>query len=164
MWGQLVPVAVTMKPVSPFHGGRRASSVVSRKLNIPSLKLQPPNIPSSQTKPLLSSSSSVIAPSVQVFRALRIRPSAELGLVSLLFVISTAFAAFFAVAVVSIPTIGALRNLATSMEKLSHVVSQEVPATLFSLKLSGLEVNDLTKQLTSLRKMISTTGWGKNSE
>lgn len=45
----------------------------------------------------------------------------------------------------------ALRKLATSMEKLSHVVSQEVPATLFSLKLSGLEVNDLTKQLTSLR-------------
>ncbi|XP_061991755.1 uncharacterized protein LOC133709850 isoform X2 [Rosa rugosa] len=135
MSGQLVPVAVTLKPAIPFHGCRRAFSVVSRKLNTPSSsKLQLPNIPSSQTRPLLSSSSSsVTAPSVQVVKALRIRPSPELGLASLLFVLSTA-----------------LRKLATSVEKLSHVVSEEVPGTLLSLKLSGLEVNDLTKQLTGI--------------
>ncbi|KAM5568483.1 hypothetical protein ABKV19_016178 [Rosa sericea] len=166
MSGQLVQVAATLKPAIPFHGGRRYFSVVSRNLNIPSLsKLQLPNIPSSQTQPLLSSSSSsVTSPSVQLLRALRIRPTPELGLASLLFVLSTAFAALFSLAIFSIPTITALRKLATSVDKLSHVVSREVPGTLLSLKLSGLEVNDLTKQLTSIRKMISATGWGKNSK
>ncbi|XP_061991756.1 uncharacterized protein LOC133709850 isoform X3 [Rosa rugosa] len=166
MSGQLVPVAVTLKPAIPFHGCRRAFSVVSRKLNTPSSsKLQLPNIPSSQTRPLLSSSSSsVTAPSVQVVKALRIRPSPELGLASLLFVLSTAFAALFSLAIFSIPTINALRKLATSVEKLSHVVSEEVPGTLLSLKLSGLEVNDLTKQLTGIRKMVSAARWGKNSK
>ncbi|KAL6193517.1 hypothetical protein ACLB2K_034601 [Fragaria x ananassa] len=169
MWGQMVPVAVPLKPAIPFPGSRKASSVVSRKLNNPSLsKLQLSNIdiPPSQTQPLLSSSSSSseTAPSVQPVRTLRIRPSPELGLSSLLFVLSTAFAALLSLAIFSIPTINALRKLATSMEKLSHVVSQEVPGTLLSLKLSGLEVNDLTKQLTSIRQMISATGSGKNSK
>ncbi|XP_004298250.1 PREDICTED: uncharacterized protein LOC101291917 [Fragaria vesca subsp. vesca] len=170
MWGQMVPVAVPLKPAIPFPGSRKASSVVSRKLNNPSLsKLQLSNIdiPPSQTQPLLSSSSSSsseTAPSVQPVRTLRIRPSPELGLASLLFVLSTAFAALLSLAIFSIPTINALRKLATSMEKLSHVVSQEVPGTLLSLKLSGLEVNDLTKQLTSIRQMISATGSGKNSK
>ncbi|KAM5568484.1 hypothetical protein ABKV19_016179 [Rosa sericea] len=58
----------------------------------------------------------------------------------------------------------ALRKLATSMEKLSHVVSEEVPGTLLSLKLSGLEVNDLTKQLIGIRKTVSAARWGKNSK
>ncbi|PRQ39687.1 hypothetical protein RchiOBHm_Chr4g0427961 [Rosa chinensis] len=166
MSGQLFQVAATLKPAIPFHGGRRDFSVVSRNLYTPSLsKLQLPNIPSSQTQPLLSScSSSVTSPSVQLLRALHIRPTPELGLASLLFVLFTAFAALFSLAIFSIPTINALRKLATSVDKLSHVVSQEVPGTLLSLKLSGIEVNDLTKQLTSIRKMISATGWGKNSK
>lgn len=37
------------------------------------------------------------------------------------------------------------------MDKLSKVVSEEVPGTLSSLKLSGLEINELTQQLDKLR-------------
>ncbi|PQQ14502.1 hypothetical protein Pyn_15638 [Prunus yedoensis var. nudiflora] len=62
-----------------------------------------------------------------------------------------AFAALFSVAVICIPTIKALRRLAAAVGKLSNVVSQEVPGTLSSLKLSGLEINELTQQLASLR-------------
>ncbi|CAK9176730.1 unnamed protein product [Ilex paraguariensis] len=71
-------------------------------------------------------------------RQLRIRPSPELGLLSLLFVLSTSLARF-----------------AASMHKLSKVVSEEVPGTLFSLKLSGLEINDLTLKLSNLSQNIS---------
>jgi hypothetical protein len=47
--------------------------------------------------------------------------------------------------------IQAFTRLAASMNKLSKVVSEEVPGTLSSLKLSGFEINDLTQQLTNLR-------------
>lgn len=45
----------------------------------------------------------------------------------------------------------AFRRLAVSMDELSKVVSEEVPGTLSSLKLSDLEINDLTCQLNNLR-------------
>ncbi|KAK9144839.1 hypothetical protein Sjap_004742 [Stephania japonica] len=45
----------------------------------------------------------------------------------------------------------AFRRLATSMDKFSKVASEEVPGTLSSLKLSGLEINDLTQQLSKIR-------------
>lgn len=45
----------------------------------------------------------------------------------------------------------AFKKLALSADKLSEVVSEEVPGTLSSLKLSGLEINDLTSQLNNLK-------------
>ncbi|RZC56126.1 hypothetical protein C5167_014985 [Papaver somniferum] len=47
-----------------------------------------------------------------------------------------------------------LRRLGISMEKLSKVVSEEVPGTLSSLKLSGLEITELTQQLGGIRQKI----------
>lgn len=49
----------------------------------------------------------------------------------------------------------AFKKLGVSVEKLSKVVSEEVPGTLSSLKLSVLEINELTRQLTNLRYFIS---------
>ncbi|KAB2614445.1 aspartic proteinase-like [Pyrus ussuriensis x Pyrus communis] len=43
-----------------------------------------------------------------------------------------------------------MRRLAVAVGKLSNVVSREVPRTLYSLKLSGVEINDLAKQLAAL--------------
>lgn len=45
----------------------------------------------------------------------------------------------------------AFGRLGSSVKKLSKVVSEEVPGTLHSLKLSSMELNDLTQQLSSLR-------------
>ncbi|CAN6467070.1 unnamed protein product [Victoria cruziana] len=100
------------------------------------------------------------------------RPPAELGLFSLLFVLSMvlsvrgeigirvlvgrqAMGAFVSLAVISLPTMNAFRKLAVSMEELSKVASVEVPGTLSSLKLSGLEINDLTQQLNGLRQRLT---------
>ncbi|EHA8588168.1 hypothetical protein COCNU_scaffold004282G000010 [Cocos nucifera] len=86
---------------------------------------------------------------------LGLRRDPELGLLSLLFVISVAMGAFFSLAVISLPALRAFRRLAVSVDELSKVVSEEVPGTLSSLKLSGLEINDLTCQLNNLRQRIS---------
>ncbi|KAJ4956211.1 hypothetical protein NE237_012994 [Protea cynaroides] len=91
------------------------------------------------------------------------RPSPELGLISLVFVLSTAAGAIFLLALISIPTKNAFTRLSTSMAKLSKVVSEEVPGTLYSLKLSGIEINDLTQQLSTLRQKISGYQNGKKS-
>ncbi|TXG71518.1 hypothetical protein EZV62_000097 [Acer yangbiense] len=79
----------------------------------------------------------------------------QLGLLSLYFVLSTAIGAIVSLAIFSVPTMMAFRKLAVSADKLSRVVSEEVPGTLSSLKLSGLEINELTQQLSSLRQKIS---------
>ncbi|XP_043724636.1 uncharacterized protein LOC122671471 [Telopea speciosissima] len=89
------------------------------------------------------------------------RPSPELGLLSLVFVLSTAAGAIFLLALISIPTTNAFRRLSASMGKLSKVVSEEVPGTLHSLKLSGIEINDLTQQLSTLRQKITGYQTGK---
>lgn len=101
------------------------------------------------------------APSIAVARNLGFRPTPELGLLSHLFVLSMAFGAFFSVAVFSIPTLIAFGRLGASVKKLSKVVSEEVPGTLHSLKLSSMELNDLTQQLSSLRHKIAGISKGK---
>ncbi|XP_058077068.1 uncharacterized protein LOC131225548 [Magnolia sinica] len=110
---------------------------------------------------LLKHQSLSISPTTHLARNLGFRPSRELGLLSLLFVLSTAIGAFFSVAVISLPMMNAFRRLAVSADKLSKVVSEEVPVTLSSLKLSGLEINDLTQQLSNLRQRISGNRYGK---
>ncbi|XP_020226723.1 uncharacterized protein LOC109808233 [Cajanus cajan] len=118
----------------------------------------PPPVMSEQlapNSPPPSQSLVAAAPPIAVAKNLGLRPTPELGLLSHLFVLSMAFGAFFSVAVVSIPTLIAFGRLGASANKLSKVVSQEVPGTLFSLKLSSMELNELTQQFGSLRHKIS---------
>ncbi|XP_010024886.2 uncharacterized protein LOC104415308 [Eucalyptus grandis] len=92
---------------------------------------------------------------VRALKDLSLRPSPELGLLSLLFVLSMAIGSVISLAIVSIPAMSAFRRLATSMNDLSRVASEEVPGTLTSLKLSGLEISELNQQLSNLRQKIS---------
>lgn len=88
------------------------------------------------------------------------RPTPELGLLSHVFVFSMVFGALFSMALISIPTLIAFGRLGNSVKKLSKVVSEEVPGTLSSLKLSSLELSDLSHQLNSLRHIIPGVGIG----
>ncbi|KAF7837620.1 uncharacterized protein G2W53_006107 [Senna tora] len=109
--------------------------------------------------PSTHSSTSVSAtPPIQPVKNLGFRPTPQLGLLSLLFPLSMAFAAFFSMAVVSIPTMIAFGRLGASMKKLSEVASEEIPGTLSSLKLSSMELNDLTQQLNNLR-FLGANDW-----
>ncbi|XP_068660840.1 uncharacterized protein [Aristolochia californica] len=102
---------------------------------------------SSSQSVVLEQSTSVAHPMTQMAKNMGFRPSPELGLLLVSFVITSVFGAFLSLA--------ALRKLAVAMQKLSKVVAEEVPGTLSSLKLSSLEINDLTQQLSSLRQRIS---------
>ncbi|XP_059592756.1 uncharacterized protein LOC100853372 isoform X3 [Vitis vinifera] len=118
-------------PVKPH----RAASLVTESVNLQAHK--PKSIPT--TIPTRQSWVSFCSPTYLgkglVFPP---HPTPELGLLSLWFVLSLAF-----------------RRLAVSMDGLLRVVKEEVPGTLFSLRLSALEINDLTHQLTNLRYSLS---------
>ncbi|KAG9459987.1 hypothetical protein H6P81_004495 [Aristolochia fimbriata] len=113
---------------------------------------------------VLEQSTSVPRPMTHLAKKLGFRPTPELGLLSLAFVITAVFGAFVSVAVISLPAMLAFRELAASMQKLTKVVEEEVPGTLSSLKLSSLEINDLTQQLSSLRQKISGKQNGTTKE
>ncbi|XP_072997849.1 uncharacterized protein [Typha latifolia] len=136
----------------------------------------PPLLSSQHSKTTLLSSQSSPPPFPT---DLGFRRDPELGLLALLFVLSAKYlinpagytsasilvmevvGSFFSLAIVSLPVMSAFKRLEVSANKLSKVVSEEVPGTLSSLKLSGLEINDLTSQLNSLRQKISGNQYGK---
>ncbi|KAJ1437072.1 hypothetical protein SESBI_03913 [Sesbania bispinosa] len=150
---------IPTKLPSTFPASRAPFSVRVRS----STTSPPPLISDQQTpnSPPSIQSHVAAAPPTAVARNLGFRPTPELGPLSHLFVLSMAFGAFFSVAVVSIPTLISFGRLGASMKKLSKVVSEEVPGTLHSLKLSSMELNDLTQQLSSLRHAISGVRMGK---
>ncbi|KHN04666.1 hypothetical protein glysoja_033135 [Glycine soja] len=123
----------------------------------------PAPVISEQQTPNLQSLVAAASPTT-VARNLGFRPSPELGLLSHLFVLSMAFGAFFSVAVFSIATLIAFGRLGASVKKLSKVVSEEVPGTLYSLKLSSVELSDKemkdrsTARSRSFRKKNATSG------
>ncbi|KAL2459792.1 uncharacterized protein Fot_54536 [Forsythia ovata] len=98
-----------------------------------------------------SSSPQLLIDAVRRIKIINVRPSPEFGLISLLFVLSMAIGAIVSLVIIAIPAMFSMRRLAASMDKLYEVVSKEVPGTLLSLKLSGLEIKDLTQQLSFLR-------------
>ncbi|XP_027338576.1 uncharacterized protein LOC113852486 [Abrus precatorius] len=156
------PIAATTR--SPFFFRVRSSTTsppVGDSIPAPVISEQQTLNSSPPTQSIVTAAS----PSpIAVSRNLGFRPTPELGLLSHLFVLSMAFGAFFSVVVVSIPTLVAFGRLGASVKKLSKVVSEEVPGTLSSLKLSSMELNELTQQLSSLRHKIGGVRIGKKDE
>ncbi|KAE8077156.1 hypothetical protein FH972_015746 [Carpinus fangiana] len=150
----VVPGLMRQRSVSVALAGNRDPRL--RILPLPNWKSSSPSPSTVSVSAVSQTLSSALAP-IQLLKlkAPGFRPSPQLGLLSLLFALSMAIGAIFSLAVISIPTINAFTRLAASMDKLSRVVSEEVPGTLSSLKLSGLEINELTLQLSNLRSRIS---------
>ncbi|XP_029153263.1 uncharacterized protein [Arachis hypogaea] len=92
------------------------------------------------------------------------RPTLELGIILNLFVFTMLMCAFVSVFLVSIQTPIAFQRLGASVNRLSKIVSEEVPGTLSSLKLSSMELNDLTQKLGNLRHIISGVRIGRKEE
>lgn len=158
LWNSLrVTVKAGRRRPFGFDGQRSASIAVAMAVagNGSNSRLRVMGFPSPNwnQSPSTVSVSVTAPPPIQVV----LKPSPQLGLLSLLFVLSMALGSIFILAIISIPTMNAFTRLAASMNKLSKVVSEEVPGTLSSLKLSGFEINDLTQQLTNLRQRISGT-------
>ncbi|XP_062230698.1 uncharacterized protein LOC133928398 [Phragmites australis] len=92
-----------------------------------------------------------------------VRRDAETGLALLLVVLSAVMSFFLSLTILSFSACRALQKLETAANKLSKVVAEEVPGTLSALKLSFLEINDLTSQLKNLRKRLTLSRFGKES-
>ncbi|PAN17176.1 hypothetical protein PAHAL_3G110800 [Panicum hallii] len=84
-----------------------------------------------------------------------VRRDAETGLALLLVVLAAVMSCFLSLTILSFTACRALHKLETAANKLAKVVAEEAPGTLSSLKLSFLEINDLTSQLKNLRKRLT---------
>uniref|UniRef100_A0A0E0KY89 Uncharacterized protein n=1 Tax=Oryza punctata TaxID=4537 RepID=A0A0E0KY89_ORYPU len=93
-----------------------------------------------------------------------VRGDAAMGLAFLLFVLAVVMSSFLSLAIFSFPTWRALKQLEIAVHKLSKVVAEEVPGTLSSLKLSCLEINDLTSQLKNFRQRLMINVFGNNNK
>ncbi|CAN6336245.1 unnamed protein product [Urochloa humidicola] len=126
-----------------------------------------------QPQPRLVAAQSHPPPPLPVAGA--VRRDAETGLALLLVVLAAVMSCFLSLTIISFAASRTLQKLETAANKLVKVVADEAHGTLSSLKLSLLEINDLTSQLTNLRKMLtirrfwneastnasSRTGWPK---
>jgi hypothetical protein len=71
------------------------------------------------------------------------------------FIACTASFALLALIVTAIPTLHAMRRAAVSVEKLADVAREELPGTMAAIRLSGMEISDLTLELNDLSQEIS---------
>jgi len=70
---------------------------------------------------------------------------------------------FLSLTILSFTACRTLHKLKTAANMLAKVVAEEAPGTLSSLKLSFLEINDLTSQLNNLRKRITISRFGNEA-
>ncbi|GAU43488.1 hypothetical protein TSUD_91980 [Trifolium subterraneum] len=69
----------------------------------------------------------------------------------LAFIACTTSAAFAGLVFAAVPTLFAMRNAAISFSKLADTAREELPSTMAAVRLSGMEISDLTLELSDLR-------------
>ncbi|CAL9756326.1 unnamed protein product [Musa acuminata subsp. burmannicoides] len=68
-----------------------------------------------------------------------------------IFLIQTSVA-FTSLVVAAIPTLLAMRRTATSLARLADTATEELPSTMAAIRLSGMEISDLTLELTMIEE------------
>lgn len=143
---------MVLAAVKPFPHGGAPPPTQPTKTSFSSLSASRNSPPELQNaKPVLLTAVHSVPPIHFVKRL----PNPELGLLSVLFALSVSIGAIISVALISIPTLIVIKRSKAAMEKLVRLAKQEVPVTLYSLRLSGMEIGDLIRELKNLRKLIS---------
>ncbi|KAM0932185.1 hypothetical protein DsansV1_C49g0244511 [Dioscorea sansibarensis] len=73
----------------------------------------------------------------------------------LAFIACTTSVAFTSLVVAAVPTLFAMKRAAISLAKLADIAREELPSTMAAVRLSGMEISDLTLQLGDLSQEIS---------
>ncbi|KAJ4915096.1 hypothetical protein Rs2_00646 [Raphanus sativus] len=73
----------------------------------------------------------------------------------LAFIACTTSVAFTSFVVTAVPTLLAMGRAASSFAKLADTARQELPSTLAAIRLSGMEISDLTLELSELSHEVS---------
>ncbi|KAK7341205.1 hypothetical protein VNO80_24131 [Phaseolus coccineus] len=81
----------------------------------------------------------------------------------LAFIASTTSVAFASLVFAAVPTLFAMRNAAISLSKLADTAREELPSTMTAIRLSGMEISDLTLELSDLSQEIAD-GFNKSSQ
>ncbi|XBJ15191.1 hypothetical protein VPH35_007138 [Triticum aestivum] len=113
-----------------------------------------------QTRPRLVAAHTIPPPPPPTART--VRRDAATGLAFLLFVLGLVISSALSLVIVSFPAWRALQQMEIAARKLSKLAAQEVPGTISSLKLSFMEINDLTSQLKKIRHIFTTNRSGKD--
>ncbi|CAM8938614.1 unnamed protein product [Rhodiola kirilowii] len=71
------------------------------------------------------------------------------------FIACTTSIAFASLVVAAVPTLFAMARAATSLSKLADTAREELPSTMAALRLSSMEVSDLTLELSELSHEIT---------
>ncbi|KAM5563515.1 hypothetical protein ABKV19_018238 [Rosa sericea] len=80
------------------------------------------------------------------------------------FIACTTSVAFTSLVIAAVPTICAMGRAATSLSKLADTARQELPSTMAAIRLSGMEISDLTLELNDLRYTTSGFTGGTTSK
>ncbi|XP_054811330.1 uncharacterized protein LOC129312684 [Prosopis cineraria] len=72
----------------------------------------------------------------------------------LAFIACTTSVAFTSLVFAAVPTLFAMRNAAVSLSKLADTAREELPSTMAAIRLSGMEISDLTLELSDLSQEI----------
>ncbi|KAK4256100.1 hypothetical protein QN277_009013 [Acacia crassicarpa] len=71
------------------------------------------------------------------------------------FIACTTSVAFTSLVFAAVPTLFAMRNAAISLSKLADTAREELPSTMAAIRLSGMEISDLTLELSDLSQEIA---------
>ncbi|XP_050364695.1 uncharacterized protein LOC126783294 [Argentina anserina] len=71
------------------------------------------------------------------------------------FIACTTSVAFTSLVIAAVPAICAMGRAATSLSKLADTARQELPSTMAAIRLSGMEISDLTLELNDLSQEIA---------
>lgn len=87
-------------------------------------------------------------------------PAAKLSLSDqafflLAFIACTTSVAFTSLVIAAVPTLYAMGRAATSLSKLADTAREELPSTMAAIRLSGMEISDLTLELSDLSQEIA---------
>ncbi|XVF06506.1 hypothetical protein REPUB_Repub06bG0054100 [Reevesia pubescens] len=72
----------------------------------------------------------------------------------LAFIACTTSVAFTSLVIAAVPTLHAMRRAAVSLSKLADTAREELPSTMAAIRLSGMEISDLTLELSDLSQEI----------
>ncbi|XP_047971847.1 uncharacterized protein LOC125214752 isoform X1 [Salvia hispanica] len=81
----------------------------------------------------------------------------------LTFIGCTTSVAFACLVAAAVPTLFAMRRAAISLSKLADTAREELPSTMAAVRLSGMEISDLTLELSDLSQEI-TEGVNKSAQ
>lgn len=73
----------------------------------------------------------------------------------LAFIACTTSVAFTSLVIAAVPTLFAMGRAATSLAKLADTAREELPSTMAAIRLSGMEISDLTLELSDLSQEIA---------